>query len=1007
MSFHSKYELEKLVVDGTVKTFEAKEIASGKPVFLHLLAGETAHSADLIEKAEALQQLSESPAGAQPLIEIGTGHDYVATEVLESFQGLETWVESAYEDARAQSRDRLEREMRTWIASGNVAAALESSRQGSIEFPLDTQFEDVSNALGLLVESRRLAEQGNDAECLERLREAVEIDPGNPLVRGGLLDALTRNAAQRVESQPDEAAYLIQQALELDPRNPAALDIRNRLSPEREEFVEWCLSQSERLWQQDERRGARALLDQGIAKYPDEARLFEAKGRFEEAPEEASEPEPEVEVEPEVELESQPQGPGLSTPRVLGGHVRKGVRALGKAAVQVVGLIRKQLPVLAASLKKSDKRSPLVPAVIGAGMAAMLIFAVWLLSDSSTEVEAPPPVLVRAVALRSNPAGAALLVDNESCGTSVCEVELDPGTHFAEATLPGYRPTIVSFDVDREGAIEPVVLTLPPLPPTIRVSSDLASGTVDLDGEQLGELEEGELERQIPDLSAGEHLLTVRARGATTSFAFEMGPAALPTLTGPLETRDLRAVVVAGFDSAAKLYSDREITSVQLDGNEQADGATEWSDLTEATHELQVTAGGKTRKVDFDSLPSPMLATFIQSDRNVGGLRIDTGEDGVAIFLNGEKYRRVTRRGRALIYLFPKTYSVRVEKEGFRPSGEQSVEVRKGERVALDFRLEPLPTTATLRIRNGVPGAQVLLDGNGIGVIGSDGKLSVSNVEPGRHKIVLRKEKFKPRETDREFTANESVELSGALESALGTLRVELTPLNADAGLTLRREGEDGERTITKRVLELEPGTYTVSASAEGFKDYGATIRLGSEETKIARISLERIVVTQPTGPLFQLSDWEKTGGWLRQDDLLVRTGGDYFLTPAQPQPGVYEFAAVVRRGPRLEWVVDFSTRQNHLHFQIGKDYFQRSRVVAGRHGEVARTRHALKWGDSIVVRINIRPEAIVTSLRDRGGWAEVDRYANDEFDLADGRFGLYLPGRRQIGLRRLTFTRP
>ena len=223
----------------------------------------------------------------------------------------------------------------------------------------------------------------------------------------------------------------------------------------------------------------------------------------------------------------------------------------------------------------------------------------------------------------------------------------------------------------------------------------------------------------------------------------------------------------------------------------------------------------------------------------------------------------------------------------------------------------------------------------------------------------------------------------------------------------MRREGEDAERTVTNRVLELEAGTYTVSASAQGFNDYGATIRLGPKETKIARINLERVVVTQPTGPLFQLSDWENTGGWLRQDDLLVRTGGDYFLAPLQPEPGVYEFAALVRRGPRLEWVVDFSTRQNHLHFQIGKDYFQRSRVTAGRHGEVARTRHALNWGDYIVVRVDIRSEAVVTSLREQGGWTEVDRFTDDQFDLADGRFGLHLPGRRQIGLRRLTFTRP
>ena len=34
--------------------------------------------------------------------------------------------------------------------------------------------------------------------------------------------------------------------------------------------------------------------------------------------------------------------------------------------------------------------------------------------------------------------------------------------------------------------------------------------------------------------------------------------------------------------------------------------------------------------------------------------------------MNGEKYRRETRRGRLLIDLYPKKYRVRVEKKGYR-----------------------------------------------------------------------------------------------------------------------------------------------------------------------------------------------------------------------------------------------------------------------------------------------------------------------------------------------------
>ena len=961
MSYHTKYELDKLVHDGPVKTFQAKEIASGKPVFLHLFSGGEGRGADLLEKALVLQQLSGSTAGEQPIVEIGEQRDYVATEVLESFQGLETWVDAAYEQAQAQAKDRRRREMRTWIASGNVAAALEATRHGAEAFPDEPRFADVGAALGLLVESRRLAEQGKHAECVDLLRQAAEIDPGNPLVRGGLLEVLTKNAEALEQTEPQEA---------------------------------------ERLEQQDDRHGAEALLEQGLTKYPDEKRLRQ-RGTSHAEP-----PPPAMATPPAGPPEPKPQHQGLSTPKVLGKQARQGARVAAKTARLLVGKLRERLPALAASLSKLDRRGPLIPATLGAGIAAVLIPLIWLFGDFGVEADIPPLVIAYTVALSSSPAGATLSIDGEQCGMSNCDVELAPGTHFAKATLPGYRSTIVPFDVGQDDDAEPVVLALSPLPPTIRISSDLASGTVELDGEPIGDLEEGEFERQLGDLSPGEHVLTVSERGATASVTFEMAPASIPILRGPPETRDLRSVVVAGFSSLAKVYSDREITSVQLDGRDiEGDAVTELHDLAPGTHELAITAGGNTRKVDFDSLESPVLATFIQSDRNVGGLRIDTGEDGVSVYLNGEKYRRETRRGRLLIYLYPKTYSVRVEKDGFRPSKEQTVEVRKGERVALDFKLEPLPTTATLRIRNSVPGAQVLLDEKGVGVIGPDGTLSVSNVTPGKRKIVLRKEKFEPREIEREFVANGSVEISGALESALGTLRVELTPADADARLTLRREGENTDRPISDLVLRLEAGTYTVSASAAGFKDYGATLRLGVDETKTARIVLERIIVANPTGPSFQLADWEKAGGWFREGDLIVRTGGDYFLAPFQPEPGVFEFAAIVRRGRRLEWAVDFHTKQDHLHYQIGKDYFERSKVTAGRRSENVRERHAASWGDYIAVRIDIRSGAITTSLYEQDKWTEIDRYTKDGVDLSDGRFGLYLPGRRQIGVRRLTFT--
>jgi len=650
-----------------------------------------------------------------------------------------------------------------------------------------------------------------------------------------------------------------------------------------------------------------------------------------------------------------------------------------------------------------------VPAVLGAGLAVLLIPLFLLFSDADAEAEAPPPVLGHSVAVTSNPPGAALLVNGEGCGTSECEVTLEPGTHFAEATLAGYRPTMVSFEVGADGVPQPVLLTLPPRPPTIRVSSDLANGTVELDGEPLGELDEGEFEQQMSDLSSGEHTLAIKGSGTTTELTFTMEPASLPALVGTPATREVRALVVAGFGSTAKLYGDQRISAVQLDGNEPDDAAAEpvleLSDLADGSHELQVTSGGKSGKVIFDSQPSPVLTAFVQSDRNGGGLRINTGDDDVAIYLNGEKYRRTTRRGRLLIYLYPKTYRVRAEKAGFRPTQEQTIDVKKGEQVSLDFTLGALPTTATLRIKDGVPGAQVLLDGSPLGVVGPEGTLSFSNIAPGSHTVTFRKEKFRTREVKSEFVANATVDVRGMLESALGTLRIELTPANAEARLTLRKDGESTERSISSRTLQLDAGTYTVSASAEGFQDYGATVRLEAEETKTARVTLQRIIKPKITGPTFQLSDWEKAGGWLREGNLLLRRGGNQYLAPVEPAPGVYEFSLQVRQGRRLEWVVDFHSDDSHIHYQISRNDFERSHIVTGKRTEHVKKPHAANFNDYITVRIDVGTNVVKLSLYEQDKWIEVDRFEAPGVNFADGNFGFHLPGRRQIAVRRMTFT--
>ncbi|MGA2186796.1 MAG: hypothetical protein ABSH47_27625 [Bryobacteraceae bacterium] len=91
MSFYRKYELERLVQKAEPKTFRAREVAGGRPVYLHLLAGMDAVSRKiLLQRVRGL-----ATAGNPAVIEVDDNEfaPYVVTGVLEDFEGLPAWLD--------------------------------------------------------------------------------------------------------------------------------------------------------------------------------------------------------------------------------------------------------------------------------------------------------------------------------------------------------------------------------------------------------------------------------------------------------------------------------------------------------------------------------------------------------------------------------------------------------------------------------------------------------------------------------------------------------------------------------------------------------------------------------------------------------------------------------------------------------------------------------------------------------------------------------------------------
>src|SRR5581483_8431323 len=73
------------------------------------------------------------------------------------------------------------------------------------------------------------------------------------------------------------------------------------------------------------------------------------------------------------------------------------------------------------------------------------------------------------------------------------------------------------------------------------------------------------------------------------------------------------------------------------------------TNLTPGSHEVLVSAGqNSSHRLVFDSGPVPAMAVFLGTEKNLGLLRISTTEDDVNVYINGEKNKRGTQKGRLL-----------------------------------------------------------------------------------------------------------------------------------------------------------------------------------------------------------------------------------------------------------------------------------------------------------------------------------------------------------------------
>ena len=948
------------------------------------------------------------------------------------------------QQSRSESKARWVAEFDRQMESRDFNGALELLRKAQAEFPNDPELLELqelvrrsvdraAEAERLLAEGQQLCAQRRFEEGLEALRRASQIDQRHPAIRAAMINALLDQARLILDSDWRAAETLVQQALELDPNHLLAKSLRAvALDRKREEDLVRGFSQVQQLRAGGDLKAALAVAEQCLASYPLEPGVIQMREilanellEFQrpEAPQPAPQwppaavpgpvpaPAPPPPATPPQPVAVQTPAPAPTAPAPA--------RPPKKPATPRPPAPARPAPArapvsvrLAAAFQALRSRPTLLWSLTGAAaVVALLVIGIVAIS-SLKKARSTPPLAAIPVEVRTLPPGATIRINSQARGVSNLTLQLPPGTYQLEALLDGYQPVASSLDV-RPGSRSPIELTLLPAPQMVRLISNLEAGQVWVDEQPVRELQEGQI--ILDNLPPGRHNLRVSDRYGEASFTFEILPGAAPVIGTPITAKSVVALLVSHSAGRARLHSNLGAAKLLVDGppaGEVGPAGLEVSSLSPGTHELVLGEGASRLKFIADISPTPALTAFLQADRNVGTVLVMTGEDNVTVFLNGQKYSRLTRRGQVRITREPKEYRVRVVKEGFQEEPEQVARIRKGEESKLEFKLRPLPVVASLSIRGATPGAQVLLDQNPIGTVQPDGRFSSSGVSPGEHTIELRKDKFKPRQIRRAFTAGQTVQLTeseAALRGALGTLRLTLSPPGARVILT--HPGEAQPRVLSGASIELEEGSYTLVAHAPGHQDRTEQVQIVAGQTASLTLVLSREQQRPAPVVVGGMEGFENPKAWAQEGNWYVRRGGGFVLYRAAPGGGAFAFNVMlasgggILRGKRLEWVVDFRDDKNYLLFQLDRDSFRRIQVVNGRRTEF-RKPHGLPMQDYIMatLRIDVTPTEVIHRVRKGEEWVALDSYTIPGQSPTLGKFGLLIQGKDELRLSGFSF---
>ncbi len=956
------------------------------------------------------------------------------------------------QQTRVASKTRLIEQIDLCLNSSDYGRAFDLLQGAAKEFPNDEELQELekharqgversTQAQQLMTEGQDLCAQQKPAEGLARLRQAYELDENNTLARAVLANALVEQAQIVVESDWHAAEKFAKEAFELNPSHPMAKTLRTLiLDQKRESAVSECVSHARKLQTSGDLTAALSRVEEGLLSFPREMRLAQIRDAVQRDLQVQRRQTRRRDLEELRRLESEADSASdADIKRTLGARAR----ALADKHIEdyeVVsganGLLQKlNLPGIAGKSTGQDATS-----------AATLSFAAPPTSQQDPREQAelrptatgptasvPPPPPAEIESLPESPdipefapsATSAFVLPVAPMVPSIEPAKVaaslsqqkkmqpaasrSPIPRNTKVVIGGTATLVLLFIASlfirphkrpAQPPAQPVIAVEPTQPvaqpepstlPTMKLSSDTGTGKVSFDGQPPVELQDAQW--ALDKMDAGDHTFKLESPAGSLEIGLTSAAGALPVIKTPITAKGVLAVIVSSMGQHFQVYSSDSAARLSLDGQTFVDVPAEGVDFPSVAlgaHELTVRHSGEEYKLAIDVTAAPALNAFVESGQNVGTLVVVTGQDKSKVFLNGKALDQQTQGGQLRIAnLEPKEYVVRVAKAGYQEVAEQRIRIRKGQQGRLVFGLLPVPHMASLNIEGGPSGATVLIDQMDAGTVQADGTLALSSIPPGDHLIELRKDRFQPKQIKKHFAVGTPVVLTGsdtALEAAAGDLKITYSP--SDAQLTLTKAGESPVKVNNGSPISLPAGTYTLTARTADNFVRSSILEITAGRSRSFDLSLA------PMG----MAKWDDPAGWKQDKGVFTRKGGDYVLY-GPPASGTYVFSALLTKGHRLQWVVNYTDSNNYDLFQIDENNFYRTDVRNGQKTNDAKIPQKGEKKSFRTMQIRVSPSEIVHQIRQGDAWVVLDRWTQPGTNLSSGRFGFYLPGGDQISL--------